>query len=68
MRKDLLTNVEIEIESALENLEIKACSVPFNFMKLLSRKEKWSVIILQFEDLLTLGFSCTLKSSAKLDR
>ena len=66
MGKDLLTDVEIETESELENLEIKGCSVPFNFMKLLSRKEKLSVIISQSEDLLTLGFSCTFKSSTKL--
>ena len=48
-----MIDAEIEIESELENLEIKDCSVPFNFMKLLSRKEKLSAIILQFEDLFT---------------
>ena len=32
--KYFLTDVEIEIESWLEDLEIKGCSVPFNFRKL----------------------------------
>ena len=54
--KDLLTDVEIEIESKLEYLEIKGCSVPFNFRKLLSREEKLSAIILKVGGLLTLGF------------
>ena len=31
----LLTDVEIEIESKLEDLEIKGCSEPFIFRKLL---------------------------------
>ena len=63
-----MTDVEIEIESELEDLEIKSCSVQFNFWKLLSREEKLSAIILKVEDLLKLGFSCTFKSSAKLDK
>ena len=62
---DLLTDVEIEIESELEDLEIKGCSDLFNFRKLLTREEKLSAIILKVEDLLTLGFLCTFKSSAK---
>ena len=64
--KDLLADVEIEIESQLEYLEIKGCSVPFNFRKLLSREEKLSAIMLKVGDLLTLGFSSTFKSSVKL--
>ena len=41
---DLLIDVEIEIESELEDLEIKGCSDPFNFRKLLSGEEKLSAI------------------------
>ena len=65
---DLLADVEIEIESELEDLEIKGCSEPFNFRKLLWRDEKLSAIILKAEDLLTIGFLCIIKSSAKLGK
>ena len=58
---DLLTDVEIEMESELEDLEIKGCSEPFDFRKLISRDKKFSAIILKFEDLLTLGFLCTFR-------
>ena len=59
-RVDLLTDVEIEIESELEDLEIKGSSELFNFRKLLSREGKLSAIILKVEDLLTPGLLCTL--------
>ena len=36
---DLLTDVEIEIKSELEDLDIKGCSESFNYRKLLSREE-----------------------------
>ena len=49
-----MTDVRIEIESELEDLEIKCCSEPFNFRKLLSREEKLSAITLKVKDLLTL--------------
>ena len=65
---DLLTDVEIEMESELEDLEIKGCSEPFDFRKLISRDKKLSAIILKFEDLLTLGFLCTFRSSAKFGK
>ena len=77
-RIDLLIDVEIEKESESEdlegyleigNLEIKkleGCSEPFNFRKLLSREQELSAIILKVEDLLTLGLSCSFKSSVKL--
>ena len=65
---DLLKDVEIEIESELEDLEIKGCSELFNFRKLLSKEEKLSAIISKVEDLLTLGLLHTFKSSAKLDK
>ena len=64
---DLLTDVEIEIESELEDLEIKGCSELLNFRKVLSREEKLSAIILKVEDLLTLELLCTFKS-AKLGK
>ena len=51
---DLLTHVEIEIES-----EIKGCLELFNFRKLLSRERNLSAIISKVEDLLTLGILCT---------
>ena len=51
---DLLTDVEIEIES-----EIKGCLELFNFRKLLSRERNLSAIISKVEDLLTLGILCT---------
>ena len=63
-----MTDVELEIESKLEDLEIKGCSEPVNFRKLLSREEKLSLIILTVEDFLTLGFLCKFKSSAKLGK
>ena len=67
--KDLLADVEIEIEWELEHLEIKDWSVSFNFSKLFSRVEKLSAIILKVEDLLTIGFSNTfIKSTAKLSK
>ena len=65
---DLLTDVKIEIESELEDLEIKGCSELFNFRKLLSREEKLSAIVSKVEDLLTLGHLCKFKSSAKLSK
>ena len=34
---DLLTDFEIEIESEFEDLQIKGCSEPFNFRKLVSK-------------------------------
>ena len=66
--KDLLTGIEIGIESELDDIETKSCSVPFKFWKLLSREEKLSAIILEVEDLLKLGFSCIFKSLAKLGK
>ena len=42
----------IEIESELEDLEIKRCSELFNFRKLLSREEKLSAIILKIQDII----------------
>ena len=51
---DLLTDVEIEIES-----EIKGCLELFNFRKLLLRERNLSAIISKVEDLLTLGILCT---------
>ena len=65
---DLLKDVEIELESELEDLEIKGCSELFNFRKLLSKEEKLSAIISKVEDLLTLGLLCTFKSSAELGK
>ena len=59
---DLLTDVEIEIKSEIEDSKLKGCSESFNFRKLLLREEKLSAFILTVEDLLTLGF----KWSAKL--
>ena len=64
---DLLKDVEIEIESELEDLEIKGCSELFNFRKLLSRQKKISAIILKVDDWLTLELLCTFKS-AKLSK
>ena len=64
---DLLRDVEIEIESKLEDLEIKGCSELFTF-KLLSREEKLPAITVKVEDLLTLGLLCLFKSSAKLGK
>ena len=64
----LLIDVETEIESELEDLEIKGGSEPFNFRKLLSREKKLSAVILTVENLLTLGFLCTFKSSEKLGK
>ena len=61
-------DVKIEIDSELEDLGIKRWSQPFNFRKLLSREEKLSAITLKVEDLLTLRFLCTFKSSAKLSK
>ena len=61
-----MKDVELEIESELEDLETKGCSEQFNFRKLLSREEKLSAIILKVEGWLTLGFLCTFKSLAKL--
>ena len=49
---DLLKYVDIEIESELEDLEIKGCSELFNFRKLLSKEGKLSAIISKVEDLL----------------
>ena len=63
-----MTDVEIEIESELEDLEIKGSSELFNFRKLLSREEKLSEIILKVEDLLTLGLLGLFISSTKLGK
>ena len=63
-----MIDIEIEIESELEDLEIKSCSEPFIFSKLLSREDKLSEIVLKVEYLLTLGFLCRFKSSAKLGK
>ena len=65
---DLLKDVEIEIASELEDLEIKDCSVLFNFRKLWSKEEKLSAFISEVENLLTLGLLCTFKSSAELGK
>ena len=46
---DLLADVEIEIESELEDLEIEGCSELLSFRKLLSREEKLSAILLKVE-------------------
>ena len=64
---DLLRDVEIEIESKLEDLEIKGCSELFTF-KLLSREEKLPAITVKVEDLLKLGLLCLFKSSTKLGK
>ena len=63
-----MKDVDIEIESELEDLEIKGCSKLFNFRKLLSKEEKLSAIISKVEDLLTLGHLCTFDSSAELGK
>ena len=47
-----MTDIVIEIESELEDLEIKRCSELFNFRKLLSREEKLSAIILKIQDII----------------
>ena len=65
---DLLKDVEIEIASELEDLEIKGCSALFNFRKLWSKEEKLSAFISEVENLLTLGLLCTFKSSAELGK
>ena len=52
----------------LEVLEIKGCSEPFDFRKLLSREEKVSTIIWKVENLLTSGFLSKFKSSGKLGK
>ena len=58
-----MTDDGIEIESELEDLEIKSCLELFNFRILLSREEKLStVIISKAEDLLTLGLLCAFQS------
>ena len=49
---DLLKDVEIEIASELEDLEMKGYSEQFNFRKLLSKEGKLSTIISKVEDLL----------------
>ena len=59
-----MTDIEIEIKSEFKDLETTSCSEPFKFSKILSRKEKISVIILIGEDLLALGFLGTFKPSA----
>ena len=63
-----MAEVEIEIESELEDLEIKGCSELFKFRKLLPKEEKFLAIISKVEDLLTLGLLCTFKSSEKLGK
>ena len=60
--------VEIETESELEDSEIKGCYELFKFRKLLSREENYEQIILKVEDLLTLRFLYTFKSSVKLSK
>lgn len=61
-----MTDVQKEVESKLEYFKIQGCSVAFNVRKILLKEEKLSVNILPDEELLSLGFSCTFKSSAKL--
>ena len=68
MGKDILTGVEIEIETEMKELKIKGCSVRFKFWVISSREEKLSPVILKVEDLLILGFSCASKWSGKLDK
>ena len=68
MGNRILADVEIEEESELEDLEINDCSEPLNFRKLSSGEEKWSAIIFKVQDLLIIGFLCTFKSAAKLDK
>ena len=63
-----MKDVELEIESELEDLEIKGCSEQFSFRKLLSKEEKLSPVMSKVEDLLTLGLLCTFKSSAELGK
>ena len=65
--KDILTDVEIEIESEMKGLKIKGCSMRLTFWVISSREENLSAIRLKVEDLLILGFSCTFKWSGKLD-
>ena len=59
-----MADVEIEVESGLEDLEINDCSEPLNVRKLLSREEK----LFKVQGLLTTGFLFTFKSAAKLDK
>ena len=66
--KDILTDVEIKIESKMKELKIKGCSVRIKFWVISSREENLSTIRLKVEDLLILGFSCTFKWSGKLDK
>ena len=63
-----MKDVEIELESELEDLEMKGCSELPNFRKLLSKEEKLSAIISKAEDLFILGLLCTFKSSAELGK
>ena len=53
---DLLIVVEIEIESELEDLEIKGCWEPFKFRKLLSREENDQQIYQELKIYLHYGF------------
>ena len=63
-----MTDVEIEKESELGDLESKGCSGPFYSSKLLSREEKLSAIILKAEDLLTKGPLFIFKSPSILGK
>ena len=66
--KNILADVEIEIESEMEELKIKGCSARCKFWVISSREEKLSAVRLKVEDLLILGFPCTFKWSGKLDK
>ena len=63
-----MTDVEIEKESELGDLESKGCSGPLYSRKLLSREERLSAIILKAEDLLTKGPLCIFKSPSILGK
>lgn len=63
--KDLLTGIEIGIESELDDIETKSCSVPFKFWKLLSREENYQQIYQELKIYLHYGF---YKSSVKLSK
>ena len=58
-----MIDIETEIKTDFEDLEITGWSEPFKFSKLLLREEKISAIILTGEDLLTPGFLRTFKPS-----
>ena len=63
-----MTEVEIEKESELGDLESKGCSGTLYSRKLLSREERLPAIILKAEDLLKKGPLCIFKSPSILGK